>query len=152
MFISVYPVGLSRDMTRCISVLYIRIFYLSRPENDQEFKTSLCTIYGALHRCNKLRLAGHYLIDVRTADEFRQQSVYGAVNIPYEEIDAGITKLGLEKDSAIYLYCKSGRRAGIAKASLDALGFTAVMNVGGLEAALAEAEKAQPSYPATVTH
>jgi len=82
-------------------------------------------------------------IDVRTPDEFNQQHVDGAVNIPYEEIDAGIAKLGLEKDSAIYLYCKSGRRAGLAKDSLDALGYTGVMNVGGLEAALAEAEKTQ---------
>jgi phage shock protein E len=119
-----------------------------------KLKTSLCTV--SLVLCTVVTpfaLAGEIAwIDVRTVDEFRQQHVDGAVNIPYEEIDAGIAKLDLEKDSTIYLYCKSGRRAGIAKASLDALGFTAVMNVGGLEAALAEAEKAQPSYPTTVTH
>jgi phage shock protein E len=80
-------------------------------------------------------------VDVRSADEFRQQHVEGAVNIPYEEIDAGIATLHLEKDAVIYLYCKSGRRAGIAKESLGTLGYTGVVNVGGLEAALAEAEK-----------
>ncbi len=83
-------------------------------------------------------------IDVRTADEFRQQHVAGAVNIPYEEIDAGIADLRLGKDSVIYLYCRTGRRSGLAKESLEALGYTGVVNVGGLEVALAEAEKTRP--------
>lgn len=92
-----------------------------------------------------LALAGEPVwIDVRTADEFNQQHVPGAVNIPYEEIDAGIANLGVERDTVIYLYCARGRRAGIAKDSLDALGYTGVVNVGGLEAALAEAGKTLP--------
>ena len=111
-----------------------------------KFKTLLSAVSLVLAAVvTSLALAGDITwVDVRTADEFKQQHVDGAVNIPYEEIDAGIANLGLEKDSAIYLYCKSGRRAGIAKTSLDALGYTAVVNVGGLEAALVEAEKTKP--------
>jgi len=108
-------------------------------------KTLVCIVSLVLASVvTSIALAGDITwVDVRTADEFKQQHVEGAVNIPYEKIDAGITNLGLEKDSAIYLYCKSGHRAGIAKESLDALGYTAVVNVGGLETALAEAEKAK---------
>ena len=108
-----------------------------------KFKTLLSTVSLVLAAVvTTIALAGDVTwIDVRTAEEFNQQHVAGAVNIPYEEINAGIVKLGLEKDSVIYLYCKSGRRAGIAKESLDALGYTGVVNVGGLEAALAETEK-----------
>jgi len=108
-----------------------------------KLKTLICTVSLVLASAlTSIALAGNITwVDVRTADEFKQQHVEGAVNIPYENIDAGITSLGLEKDSTIYLYCKSGHRAGIAKGSLDALGYTAVVNVGGLEAALAEAEK-----------
>ena len=111
-----------------------------------KFKTLLSTALLMLATvATSIALAGDITwIDVRTADEFNQQHVAGAVNIPYEEIDAGISKLGLKKDATIYLYCKSGRRAGIAKESLDALGYTGVVNVGGLEAALAEAEKPKP--------
>lgn len=83
-------------------------------------------------------------IDVRTPDEFNQQHVEGAVNIFYEDIDAGVDRLGLEKDSVIYLYCRTGRKAGIAKESLEALGYTAVVNIGGLEAALVQAEEITP--------
>jgi phage shock protein E len=109
-------------------------------------RTLICTVSLVLaSMVTSISLAGDITwIDVRTADEFNQQHVQGAVNIPYEEIDAGITNLGLEKDAAIYLYCKSGRRAGIARESLDALGYTGVVNVGGLDAALAEAEKTKP--------
>ena len=84
-------------------------------------------------------------IDVRSGEEFSQQHVPGALNIPYEEIDTGITALGLQKDAAIYLYCGSGRRAGIAKETLDKLGYSQVVNVGGLDAALAKAQGAPPN-------
>jgi phage shock protein E len=105
----------------------------------------LCTVSLFLTCCVALSAFGGDItwIDVRTADEFKQQHVDGAVNIPYEEIDAGIASLGLEKDAIVYLYCGSGRRAGIAKESLEALGYAGVVNIGGLETALAEAGKAK---------
>jgi phage shock protein E len=108
-------------------------------------RTLLCTVTLILCCCLASSAFGGDItwVDVRTADEFRQQHVNGAANIPYEEIDTGVASLGLEKDAVIYLYCGSGRRAGIAKESLDALGYTGVVNVGGLETALAEAGKAK---------
>ncbi|HLF31947.1 MAG TPA: rhodanese-like domain-containing protein [Xanthomonadales bacterium] len=83
-------------------------------------------------------------IDVRTPEEFNQQHVPDALNVPYEEIDAGIAGLGLQKDDVIYLYCGTGRRAGIAKDALDKLGYTQVVNLGGLDAALAKAQGPPP--------
>jgi len=80
-------------------------------------------------------------IDVRTPEEFSQKHVPEAVNIPYDQIGTEIATLGLEKDQVIYLYCHSGRRAGLAKETLDSLGYTRVVNIGGLDEALAEAEK-----------
>lgn len=79
-------------------------------------------------------------IDVRTAEEFGQGHVEGAINIPYEQSDAGVAELGLKKDAVIYLYCRSGKRAGIALDSLEASGYSGVVNVGGLEQALVVAE------------
>ena len=113
-----------------------------------KFETLLSTVSLVLAAVvTGVALAGDITwIDVRKPDEFKQQHVAGAVNIPYEEIDSGIASLHLEKDTVIYLYCRSGRRSGIAKESLDALGYTGVVNVGGLEAALAEAEKT-PAAP-----
>ena len=75
-------------------------------------------------------------IDVRTADEYNKGHVSQAVNIPYDELSEGISALTTDKDASIYVYCRSGRRSGIAKETLENLGYTRVDNVGGIEDAM----------------
>lgn len=43
-----------------------------------------------------------------------------------------IADLGLEKDAEINVYCRTGKRAGIALAALQELGYTNAKNVGGI--------------------
>ena len=74
-------------------------------------------------------------IDVRTTDEYKSGHVSEAVNIPYTEIAEGIPGLTSDKDASIYVYCRSGRRSGVAKDTLEDLGYTQVVNVGGLDEA-----------------
>ena len=76
-------------------------------------------------------------IDVRSAEEYEAGHLEQAINIPYEEIGAEIAALELSKDQAIYLYCRSGRRAGVALETLQAEGYSNVRNVGGYEEAQA---------------
>ena len=71
-------------------------------------------------------------IDVRTPGEYSEAHVSQAINIPYDEIETGIAGLELESDQTIYLYCGSGRRAGIAQETLQSMGYSQVVNVGGL--------------------
>ncbi len=75
-------------------------------------------------------------IDVRSADEYAQEHVSFARNVPHDDIVAGVAKLGLPRDEPIYLYCGSGRRAGLALEALEAAGYTRVVNLGGLDDAL----------------
>lgn len=72
-------------------------------------------------------------IDVRTPEEFAAGHVEGATRIPWDGIEKGVAQLELAKDTPVYLYCGTGGRAGKAKERLDAMGFTAVTNAGGLE-------------------
>jgi len=72
-------------------------------------------------------------IDVRSAGEFESGHVAGAVNIPHVEIIERIAEVTADKDDVIYLYCRSGRRSGIAKSALEEAGFSNVVNIGGLE-------------------
>jgi len=74
-----------------------------------------------------------YWIDVRTAEEYAAGHVSRAVNIPYEEITARIGEVTDDKDALIYLYCRSGRRSGIAREALERAGFSNAINLGGLE-------------------
>ena len=76
-------------------------------------------------------------IDVRTPEEFASGHLEGAHNIPYENINAGVAALGLDQDTPIYLYCRSGRRSGIATETLGKTGYNRVTNVGRLEDARA---------------
>lgn len=78
-------------------------------------------------------------IDVRTPDEYNSSHVSEAANIPYTEIADGISALTTDKDASIYVYCRSGKRSGIAKKTLDNLGYTQVVNVGGIDEAMKKA-------------
>lgn len=74
------------------------------------------------------------VIDVRTAEEFASGHIKGAINISYEQIAEGIKLIpSLKKDDSILLYCRSGHRAGIAKQTLENLGFQKVQNGGGMD-------------------
>ena len=72
-------------------------------------------------------------IDVRSPAEYAGGHLEGAESIPYDGIEAGVAQLKLAKNTPIYLYCAVGGRAGIAKKSLEAQGYSQVINVGGLE-------------------
>jgi phage shock protein E len=76
-------------------------------------------------------------IDVRSESEFAAGHVEGAINIPHTEITARIAEVTSNKDARLYLYCRSGRRSAFAADELTGLGFSDVVNVGGL----ADAEK-----------
>ncbi|MBQ4892217.1 rhodanese-like domain-containing protein [Shewanella sp. MMG014] len=76
---------------------------------------------------------GAMIIDVRTEQEFAAGHLDGAINIPFELVLKQLTKQKLDKDTAIVLYCRSGRRSGIANNDLVEAGFTQTYNGGGFE-------------------
>lgn len=77
-------------------------------------------------------------IDVRTPAEYASGHIKDAVNIEFQDIGAKIAAVTSDKDSDIRLYCRSGRRSGVAKQTLVELGYTNVHNEGGYAAALAK--------------
>ena len=72
-------------------------------------------------------------IDVRTVEEYSADHIDGDANIPLATIDANQFAATYGKDAEINLYCRSGNRAGQAKAILEAAGFTHVNNMGGID-------------------
>lgn len=63
----------------------------------------------------------YVIIDVRTKEEYDESHVVNSINIPYDEIDS---KIEIDKDKIIFVYCKSGRRSSIAYDTLKNLGYT----------------------------
>jgi phage shock protein E len=72
-------------------------------------------------------------IDVRTAEEFSQGHIPGSINIPYEIIGSEIASVTRDVDKDIRVYCRSGRRSGVAMDTLRGMGYENVINEGGYE-------------------
>ncbi len=81
----------------------------------------------------QLAKPGTLLIDVRSADEFASGALPGARNISHELIAEQISRVAPDKSKPIVLYCRSGRRSGLAQDALQALGYQQVINAGGID-------------------
>ncbi|MFP6654278.1 MAG: rhodanese-like domain-containing protein [Myxococcota bacterium] len=71
------------------------------------------------------------ILDVRTFAEFTEGHIPDAMHIPHDELAARFPELKADLDRPIVLYCKSGRRAGIAAAILQRAGFVNLHHLTG---------------------
>jgi rhodanese-related sulfurtransferase len=95
-----------------------------------------CTVPLGDHPYNESRLLAAameketvFVIDVRTAVEYRHGHIPGAVNIPHYEIEDRLNEI--PKDRDIIVYCRSSHRVRRAIKILKENGF-AVYNFGSL--------------------
>jgi rhodanese-related sulfurtransferase len=70
-----------------------------------------------------------YVLDVRTPQEYAEGHVPGAINVPYDQLASRLAEVPKDKD--VVLYCKSGRRAGIAADVLAANGYKRLSHLEG---------------------
>lgn len=75
---------------------------------------------------------GYILLDVRTTSEFAEKHIPGAINIPNETIGTEQIPELPDKDQLILVYCRSGNRSKRASEKLAALGYTNVVEFGGI--------------------
>lgn len=85
------------------------------------------------------------LIDVRSKEEYDSGHIEGAFSMEYSVIQDHIEEITKNKMEKIYLYCRSGRRSGIALQALKALGYKDVINLGGLTEASQIWKKLKPA-------
>ena len=72
------------------------------------------------------------LLDVRTEKEFAAGHIKGAILIPDYEIRLRAEKELPDKAKTILVYCRSGRRSKLAARDLAELGYTDVLEFGGI--------------------
>lgn len=75
---------------------------------------------------------GFVLLDVRSAAEYAEKRIDGAVLIPDSELESRAAAELPDKNAAIYVYCRSGRRSEVSAKKLVELGYTAVYDFGGI--------------------
>ena len=71
------------------------------------------------------------ILDVRSAEEYSEQHIQGAMNISHDTISENIDALAQYKDKLVIVHCRSGRRAQVAEEALLAHGFSNVKHLDG---------------------
>ncbi|PKG81923.1 rhodanese-like domain-containing protein [Colwellia sp. 75C3] len=71
------------------------------------------------------------VLDVRTVEEFEQGHIPNAVNIPHKQLEARLAELSGAKNTQVVIYCRSGRRAEVAKQVLVKSGFNQLDHLSG---------------------
>lgn len=75
--------------------------------------------------------APHLLVDVRSAAEYADGHLPGAINIAHDTIQGNEAVLDGWKDKVVILYCRSGRRSTLAADVLEKAGFRDVRLLEG---------------------
>lgn len=74
---------------------------------------------------------GAFIVDVRSAGEFKSGSCKGATNIPVDQISNQLHQF--RNKTQIVVFCRSGMRSSQAEQILQRNGFENVINVGTVE-------------------
>ena len=74
----------------------------------------------------------YIILDVRTPEEFGEKHIPGAINVANETIGSEEIPELPDKDQLILVYCRSGNRSKQASEKLVALGYTNIIEFGGI--------------------
>ena len=74
----------------------------------------------------------YIILDVRRPDEFAAGHIPNAINVPNETIGTAEIPELPNKDQLIMVYCRSGRRSKEAAEKLVKLGYTNIVEFGGI--------------------
>lgn len=75
------------------------------------------------------------IIDVRSLEEYTSGHIQNAVSLPNELIQAESPQINAvlpDKEQAVLVYCRSGKRSKQASDKLVALGYTHIYDIGGI--------------------
>ena len=75
---------------------------------------------------------GYIILDVRRPDEFAAGHIPNAINVANESIGTDEIAELPDKDQLIMVYCRSGRRSKEAADKLVKLGYTNIVEFGGI--------------------
>ena len=74
----------------------------------------------------------YIVLDVRTPAEYAERHIPGAINVPNETIGSTAPEQLPDRRQLILVYCRSGNRSKQAADKLAALGYTNIVEFGGI--------------------
>ena len=72
----------------------------------------------------------YIILDVRTKEEYYDNHIEDAINIPLDEIET--SSVLKDKDQIIFVYCRSGNRSATAAQTLIDMGYKNVYDLGAI--------------------
>lgn len=87
---------------------------------------------------------GYIILDVRTHEEYAKSHIPGAVNIPNETIGTEEIPGLPDKEQLILIYCRSGNRSKQAAQKLADIGYTNIVEFGGIRSWTGETVSGTP--------
>ena len=115
-----------------IPLLLSTLFFVgcSTPQNDTQNTYRQITMNEAVTMMEEE--SGYIILDVRRPDEFSEGHIPNAINVPNESIGTSEIPELPNKDQLILVYCRSGRRSKEASEKLVKLGYTNIVEFGGI--------------------
>ena len=71
------------------------------------------------------------VLDVRTAEEYAAGHIPGAINLPHDQLETRLGRFGFSRNDEVVVYCRSGRRAGLAENMLRNAGYKSIRDLDG---------------------
>lgn len=75
----------------------------------------------------------YIILDVRTEQEFEEQHIPNAINVPNETIGTKEISELPDKEQLIMVYCRSGNRSKQASEKLVEIGYSNIVEFGGMK-------------------
>jgi phage shock protein E len=116
-----------------IFLLLPLVFFLFLCKESSQTQAKDITSFVSVTQAEWLDIAktkpDHVILDVRTQEEHKEQSIPGSILVPLNELEARHGELS--KDKTILIYCRSGSRSAVAADLLTAKGFKNLYNLKG---------------------
>ena len=128
-----------------IAVLICIGFFIYKTNNKNKTTTSNSTATTNAAKTNEIRHVSmddivkimeenkdYVIVDVRTPDEYAEGHIPNAINIQNETINETVYNKLKDKNQLILIYCRSGSRSRQAAYKMQKLGYTNIVEFGGI--------------------
>ena len=73
-----------------------------------------------------------YIVDVREEEELEEGYLEDSILVPLDTIEHSAEKVLPDKHKKMLVYCQSGKRSAVAVKEFEDLGYTDVIDIGGI--------------------
>ena len=120
-----------------VILVAIGIFLKNRNSSTEDNKVSVKEAniqYVSMNDIEKImnENENYIILDVRTIEEYNDGHIPGAICIPNETIDENVVSKLPDKEQLILIYCRSGNRSKQAAQKLKKIGYTNLIEFGGI--------------------